>query len=133
MMLFSDKHWQAKGVVEASADQSFRLIVRHFDEHILPRLQQVAPDGPGKEHAAIDASARTIRFHGNWWYGATISVQEYGDNSCLVTYKVDNIAKGMRWLAFVVHRNIPAETRRRLQDILAVVGDTLHCPTHLVP
>ncbi len=132
-MILSDEQWLAKGVIEADADRAFESIVEYFNHHILPALQRAAPDRPGEEHSVIDMATRTIRFHGNWWYGATISVSIQDAHACLVTYKVNNIAKGTRTIAFIAHRNVPKETRITLRKMLNEIGAKLNCYTHLVP
>lgn len=131
IMLFSDKNWRAVGIVEANVDEVFAALSRYYREHALPKFQSTAAQDPRDDHFVIDSQTHTITIHGDWWYHGIISAKDIGNDATEVTYTVTNIAKTQRILAFIAHRNTPAETKQSLQETLTVIGKELHARAYL--
>jgi hypothetical protein len=122
----TEKGWSARGVVDAPCADAFEALVRYWRAHIEPTLLA------GDDYGVVDAAARTISMHGDWWYQGTFSVQSGGEGTAIVVYEVRNVATRMRSLASLMHRGMPKQVRGELSEALTAISGDLRCETRVL-
>ena len=120
VMMFSDKHWVLKAVVEAEPDSVFRHIVAM-------KQREVRTLGSDYNDAlTIEEAQLTITLTGHWWYQGVHNVQSHPKGS-QVTYKVSNIAQVARTLAFLQRPLYVKQMRQEFEQMLQQIGRQLGC------
>jgi hypothetical protein len=120
-MMFSDKNWVLKAVVEASPDTVFQHIVAM-------KQQEVRMLGSDYNDAlTIEEAHLTTTLSGHWWYQGVHTVRPHPKGS-LVTYKVNNIARVARTLAFLQRPFYVKQMRQEFEQMLYQIGSQLGCP-----
>jgi hypothetical protein len=123
-MMFSDKNWVLKAVVEASPDTVFQHIVAM-------KQQEVRMLGSDYNDAlTIEEAHLTITLTGHWWYQGIHTVRSHPKGS-QVTYKVNNIARVARTLAFLQRPFYVKQMRQEFEQMLYQIGSQLGCPWRL--
>jgi hypothetical protein len=119
-MILSDKQWRLTAVVEAPPESVF--------QHIATMKQQEAR-ALGSEYGdalAIDEAHRTITLTGHWWYQGAHIVHPH-PTGAQVTYKVNNIARVARTLAFLQRPFYAKQMRREFEQLLERIGRQIGC------
>ncbi len=119
-MMFTDKPWVLKAVVEASPDSVF--------QHIVALKQQEVRTIGSDYHDAltIEEAQLTITLTGHWWYQGVHTVHSHPKGS-QVTYKVSNIAQVARTLAFLQRPLYVKQMRQEFEQMLQQLGSQLGC------
>ena len=120
-MILSDKNWVLKAVVEASPDTVFQHIVAM-------KQQEVRMLGSDYNDAlTIEEAHLTITLTGHWWYQGVHTVHSHPKGS-QVTYKVNNVARVARTLAFLQRLFFVKQMRQEFEQLLYQIGSQLGCP-----
>jgi hypothetical protein len=119
-MMISDKHWVLKAVVEASPEIVF--------QHIVAMKQQEVGTLGSDYHDAltIEEAHLTIILTGHWWYQGIYTVHFHPKGS-QVTYKVNNIARIARTLAFLQRPFYVKQMRQDFEQMLYQIGRQIGC------
>lgn len=120
-MVYFDKNWLAKAIVEAAPDDVFAEIAEL-------REKKIAALGVEYRDAhEIDAEHRTSIVTGHWWHRGSITVQG-NEKGSTVTYRVENIASPKtHWLAYLHKLNYSARMKQELAKILRQCCVNLGC------
>src|SRR5206468_7401173 len=120
-MMMSDKHWMLKAVVEAGPETVFQHIVAL-------KQQEVRTLGSAYNNAlTIEEAHFTITLTGHWWYQGVHTVRAHPKGS-QVTYKVSNIARVARTLAFLQRPFYVKQMRQDFEQMLHQIGSQIGCP-----
>ena len=118
--MFSDNNWVAKAAVGAPPERVFKQIAAIRREEI------TALGSDYSDALRLDEEQRTITVTGHWWYQGAHTGNAHPKGS-EVTYRVSNVARRTRTLAFL-HK--PFYSRRMRQDfaqMLRQVCNELDC------
>ena len=119
-MIVSDKNWVLKAVVEAPPDKVFQ----HF---VAMKQKEIRALGNDYNDALkIDEAHHTITLTGHWWYQGVHIVLTHPKGS-QVTYKVSNIAKVARTLAFVQRPLYVQQMRQEFEQMLHQICSQIVC------
>ncbi len=118
--MFSDKNWMLTAVVEAPPDSVFQHIVAL-------KQQEVKSFGSDYNDAlTIDEAHLTTTLTGHWWYQGVHTVRSHPKGS-QVTYKVNNVARVARTLAFLQRPFFVKQMRQEFEQMLQQVGSQIGC------
>src|SRR5215471_11043002 len=118
--MFSDKNWVLKAVVEAPPNNVFQHIVAMKQEEIR------ALGSDYNDALKIDEAHHTITLTGHWWYQGVHTVLTHPKGS-QVTYKVSNIAKVARTLAFLQRPLYVQQMRQDFEQMLHQICSQIGC------
>ena len=119
-MMLSDKNWVLNAVVEASPDTVFQHIVAM-------KQQEVRMLGSDYNNALnIEEAPLTTTLTGHWWYQG--SHRSFSSKGSQVTYKVNNVARVARTLAFLQRPFFVKQMRQEFEQLLYQIGSQLGCP-----
>ena len=118
--MLSDKNWELKAVVEAVPDNVFQHIVAM-------KQQEIRALGSDYNDALkIDEAHHTITLTGHWWYQGVHTVLTHPKGS-KVTYKVSNIARVARTLAFLQRPMYVQQMQQDFEQMLHQIGSQIGC------
>jgi hypothetical protein len=118
--MLSDKDWVLKAVVEAPSDAIFQHIVAM-------KQKEVSALGSDYNDAlAIDEVHHTITLTGHWWYQGIHTVHPHSKGS-QVTYKVNNVARVARTLAFLQRPFYKKQMRQDFEQTLTQICKHVGC------
>ena len=123
-MMLSDKNWVLKAVVEASPDTVFQHIVAMKQKEV----RMLGSDY--NDALSIEEAHLTITLSGHWWYQGVHTVHSHTKGS-LVTYKVNNIARVARTLAFLQRPLYVKQMRQEFEQMLRQIGSQPGCSWRL--
>ena len=109
--MLSDKNWVLKAVVEAPPDNVFQHIVA------MKRKEIRALGSDYNDALTIDEVHHTITLTGHWWYQGIHTVHPHSKGS-QVTYKVNNVARVARTLAFLQRPLYVQQMRQDFEQML---------------
>ena len=121
VLMLSDKHWVLMAVVEASPATVFQHLVA-MKQHEVRAL--------GNEYGealTIEEAHRTITLTGHWWYQGVHTVRSHSRGS-QVTYRVRNVARVARTLAFLQRPFYAKQMRQEFEQMLQQIGRQIGCP-----
>ena len=118
--MLSDKHWVLKAIIEASPDTIFQHIVAM-------KQKEVSALGSDYNDAlTIDEAHHTVTLTGHWWYQGAHTVQTHPKGS-QVTYKVSNIARVARTLAFLQRPFYRKQMRQDFEQMVNQICSHMGC------
>jgi len=124
VLMLSDKHWVLKAVVEASPETVFQRIVA------MKRKEVQALGSEYYDALSIEEARLTITLTGHWWYQGMHTVHAH-PTGAQVTYKVSNIARVARTLAFLQRPLYVKQMRHEFEQLLHQIGREIGCPWRL--
>ena len=118
--MFSDRNWVVKAAVSAPPDRVFKQIAAI-------RREEVRALGSDYGDALrLDEAQHTITVTGHWWYQGAHTVNVHPEGSA-VTYRVNNVARRTRALAFLHKPRYPRRMRQDFEQMLRRVCGELDC------
>ena len=118
--MLSDKDWVLKAVVEAPPDTIFQHIVA------MKQKEASALGSDYNDALTIDEVHHTITLTGHWWYQGILTVHPHPKGS-QVTYKVNNIARVARTLAFLQRPFYKKQMRQDFEQTLTQICSHVGC------
>jgi hypothetical protein len=90
----------------------------------------VTVDQPGSRvTVTVDPAVRTVSTQGQWWYRAEVTLARH-DDGCLITQRIFNVARRLRWGVRFVARQPLADSPRAFAAVLDAVHERLDCPAY---
>ncbi|MET0735441.1 MAG: hypothetical protein ABWY55_07340 [Microbacterium sp.] len=92
-------------------------------------------DEPGSSTVEADDVRRVYAVQGGWWYRGEYTVAADGPGAAIVTHRVRNVARRMRWGVGVANRGFvgfDARTRRDFAALLHAVAGALGTGSELL-
>jgi hypothetical protein len=124
--MLSDQNWVLKAIVEAPPDTVFQRIVAIKQQEVL------ALGSEYHDALTIVETERTITLTGHWWYQGIHTVHSHPQGA-LVKYRVRNVARVARTLAFLQRPLYVKQMRQEFAQQLQQLGRHIGCPWRLVP
>ena len=118
--MFSDKNWVVKAAVGAPPDRVFRHIAA------IRREEVTALGSDYGDALKLDEAEQTITLTGHWWYQGVHTVHTHPKGSQVI-YKVSNIAKVARTLAFLQRPLYVQQMRRDFEQMLHQICSQIGC------
>lgn len=118
--MLSDKNWVLKAIVEAAPDTIFQHIVA------MKQQEMSALGSDYNDALAIDEAHHTVTLTGHWWYQGIYTVHSHPKGS-QVTYKVNNIARVARTLAFLQRPFYRKQMRQDFQQMINQICSYIGC------
>jgi hypothetical protein len=128
--LFDTTKWVASGVIEASPDDVFEVMLNHY------RVNGALPVNTHYFEANLEA--RQVILRGHYWYEGIFRAEPHAEGT-LLTYRVNNIGpqstimpRVSKWMVPIWQHNLPKEIKNTLKNSLQDIGDKLQSPFHMI-